>query len=64
MEKKIQTNADGSIDIYIGPKAPKGKESNFIKTDPDKGWFGMFRFYGPTEKYYDKSWQLNDIEEI
>ena len=64
MEKKIQKNADGSIDIYIGPKAPKGKESNFIKTDPDKGWFGMYRFYGPTEKYYDKSWQLNDIEEM
>jgi hypothetical protein len=21
-----------------------------------------FRFYGPTEAYFDKSWQLNDIE--
>ena len=21
-------NADGSIDLYVGPKAPKGKESN------------------------------------
>jgi len=25
----IQKNADGSVDIYFGPKAPAGKESNW-----------------------------------
>jgi len=29
--------------------APKGKEKKFIKTDPEKGFFVAFRFYGPTE---------------
>jgi len=31
---------------------------------PGKGWFPIFRFYSPTEAYFDKSWKLNDIEEV
>lgn len=61
---KNQVNSDGSIDIYFGPKAPKGKESNWIKTMPGKGWFTYFRWYGPTEAFFDKSWKLGDIEEV
>src|SRR5262249_44522549 len=30
---EVQKNADGSIDIYLGPKAPSGNESNWIPTD-------------------------------
>jgi hypothetical protein len=33
-------------------------------TMPGKGWFTYFRFYGPKEAYFDKSWQLPDLEEI
>jgi hypothetical protein len=55
-------NPDGSVDIYFGSKAPKGKEKNFIKTDPKKGFFVVFRFYGPLEGYIDKTWVLNDFE--
>jgi hypothetical protein len=55
-------NADGTVDVYFGPKAPKGKEKNFIKTDPDKGFFVVFRFYGPLEGYIEKTWVLNDFE--
>jgi hypothetical protein len=54
-------NADGSVDLYFGPNEPTSK-GNWIKTVPDKGWFPIFRFYSPTEAYFDKSWQLNDIE--
>jgi hypothetical protein len=60
----LRKNDDGSIDIYIGPKAPEGWESNWVKSVPSKGWFPAFRFYSPTEAYFDKSWQLNDIEKI
>ena len=28
----IQDNPDGSVDVYFGPRAPKGKESNWIET--------------------------------
>jgi hypothetical protein len=55
-------NADGSVDIYFGQQAQKGKEKNFIKTDPTKGFFVVFRFYGPLEGYIDKTWVLNDFE--
>ncbi len=57
-------NSDGSIDIYFGPKAPAGKEKNWVQTVPNKGWFTLFRFYGPLEPYFDKSWKPGDIEEV
>ena len=59
---KPDINADGSVDIYFGPKMPAGKKGNWIKTDPDKGFFVVFRFYGPLEGYIEKSWILNDFE--
>ncbi|NDR58741.1 DUF1254 domain-containing protein [Aliiruegeria sabulilitoris] len=55
-------NADGSVDLYFGQSAPEGFEVNWIKTDPSKGFFTVFRFYGPLEGYIEKSWVLNDFE--
>jgi len=60
---KPVTNKDGSIDITFGPTQPKGK-GNWIQTVPGRGWFPIFRFYSPTEVYFEKSWQLQDIEEV
>ena len=54
-------NPDGSIDIAFGPEKPTNA-GNWIKTVPGKGWFGMFRWYSPTEPFFDKSWQLEDIK--
>lgn len=61
-QSQLQKNADGTVDIYFGPKAPAGKEDNWIKTTPGKGWFAYFRWYGPTQAFFDKSWTLPDIE--
>lgn len=55
-------NVDGSVDIYFGPTPPKGKEQNWIPTNPDEGWFTYFRIYGPLEAYLDRSWVLPSIE--
>lgn len=55
-------NADGTVDVYFGPEAPDGKEANWVPTVPGKGFFLVFRFYGPTKSYIDKSWVLNDLE--
>lgn len=30
----LQKNEDGSVDVYFGAKAPEGKQSNWIPTDP------------------------------
>lgn len=53
-------NADGSIDIHFGPHQPTDTR-NWIATVPGRGWFPIFRFYSPTEAYFDKTWQLDDI---
>ena len=60
----VVANEDGTIDLYIGPKAPDGQESNWIETDPGKGWTGIFRIYGPLEPFFDQSWKLNDLEAL
>ena len=52
----IAKNADGSVDLYFGPKAPvAGKEKNWIKTLPGHGWFTYFRLYGPTQPFSTRS---------
>jgi hypothetical protein len=60
----LRKNADGSVDIYCGPTAPTGFEKNWIPTVPGKNWFAYFRFYQPTEAYFDRSWPLPDFEEV
>lgn len=60
----LQVNADGSVDIYYGPKPVKGHEQNWVQTNPGEGWFTYFRFYAPTEAFFDKSWTLGDIEKV
>ena len=59
---KMDENADGSIDIYFAPEAPKGKEANWIQTVRGKGWFCLLRLYSPTEAWFDKTWQPGEIE--
>ncbi|MFV0932760.1 DUF1254 domain-containing protein [Pseudomonas jessenii] len=60
----LKKNADGSVDVYFGPKAPAGFEQNWIPTLAGKAWFPYFRLFGPTEAHFDKSWTLPDIEKI
>ena len=63
-QKQLQINKDGSVDIYFGPKSPKGKESNWLPTDPKRRFFLLARFYGPEAALFDGSFELNDIEKI
>lgn len=58
---ELQKSPDGSIDIYFGPKAPEGKESNWIPTDPNRRFELMFRAYGPTQALFNKTWVLPDV---
>ena len=60
----LQKNPDGSVDIYFGPKAPPGKDSNWVPTNPSGQFEVLFRFYGPEKPLFDKTWKLPDIERI
>jgi len=59
----MQTNDDGSWDIYFGPEVPAGKESNFIPTGGED-FFLLFRLYGPASKDFYTTWVLGDIVKV
>ncbi|NTZ45514.1 DUF1254 domain-containing protein [Lelliottia aquatilis] len=61
---KLIANQDGSVDLFFGPKSPKGKEANWMQTVPGKGWFTIIRLYGPLEPWFDKTWKPGEIEEV
>lgn len=59
---KLKTNSDGSVDLYFGPKAPDGLESNWVKTILGQGFFLYFRAYGPKKEFFDLDWTLDDLK--
>jgi hypothetical protein len=61
---KLITKADGSTDLYFGPKAPVGQEENWIQTVDGKGWFALLRLYGPLEPWFDQTWRPGEIEVV
>jgi hypothetical protein len=58
----LKRNNDGSVDLYVGAKAPAGYESNFMKTVGVDGWFVYFRLYAPLQPFFDKTFTLSDFE--
>jgi hypothetical protein len=64
LTKGLLTNADGSVDVYFGPKAPSGKEANWVQTIPGKGWNTLLRLYGPLEPWFNKTWRPGEIEPL
>ena len=60
--KALKVNADGSVDVWFGPKAPQGMENNWIQTVPGKGWVFILRLYGPLEPWFNKTWRPGEIE--
>jgi hypothetical protein len=60
--KTLVVNPDTSVDLYFGPKAPAGKEANWIQTIPGKGWNPMLRLYSPLESWFDKTWRPSEVQ--
>ncbi len=59
---KMKKNADGSVDVYFAPKAPRGMKSNWIPTGED--FFLLFRLYGPDKPLFEKTWRLGDVKKV
>lgn len=51
---------DGSTTFYVGPERPDGAE-NWIATVPGRGWFGIIRWYGPTQDFFDREYKPGDF---
>jgi hypothetical protein len=60
---KPESNADGSIDIYFGPKSP-GSDRNWIATIPNKPFFVNIRLYAPTKPFFDQTWKPDDVVKV
>ena len=59
-----ESNADGSVDVYFGPRPLDGQESNWVYTGRRGEWLAMFRPYGPKKSVLEKTWVLPNIERI
>ena len=59
--KDMKVNADGSVDVYVGPKAPDGLESNWIPT-MGKTPYLWLRLYAPEEPFWKKTFKVPDVE--
>jgi hypothetical protein len=58
-----EADANGITTVYFGPTQPAGvKRSNWIQTDPAKGWFTILRLYSPAQPFFTKSWRPSEIE--
>ena len=62
--RTVETNSDGSTDIYFGPTAPEGKTNNWLQTIPGRGWWPILRLYNPLQPFFDKTWRPGEIEPI
>lgn len=62
LSKEVKANSDGSYTLYFGPKAPAGKEGNWVQTTPGKSFFVFLRLYGPLEPWFKKTWKPGDFE--
>lgn len=60
----LHTNKDGSVDLYFGPKAPKGKEGNWVQTNPGESYFLYLRLYGPLKPFIEQNWPMNKAKRI
>ena len=59
----MQKNSDGSVTLYFGPEPPEGMENNWIPT-AGKRPIPTIRFYGGTEEFWNKSWEMPDVEMV
>ena len=59
----VETNPDGSTDIYFGSDSCRAERSpNWLQTVPGKGWWTILRLYNPLQPFFDKSWRPSEIE--
>jgi hypothetical protein len=60
----LKTNADGSVDLFLGPEPPAGKKDNWVPTKAGGRFEAIFRLYGPEKPLFEKTWVLPDVEKI
>ena len=52
----------GHSDLYFGPKAPEGKESNWAQSNPGESFIVYLRLYEPLKPYAEQIWPVYMIQ--
>ena len=61
----LDTNEDGSIDLYFGPTKPEGApESNWIQSIDGRDFIAALRLYGSGVEFFDQTWIPDDIVKL
>jgi hypothetical protein len=60
----LELNPDGSATVCFAPKAPEGKQGNWIQTIPGKGYNVLLSLYGPEQAWFEKTWMAGDFEPV
>ena len=61
--EELVVESDGSVVLIFGPEQP-ANASNWVQTNPHKGFFVYMRFYAPTEAFFDRSWKMGNIRQV
>ncbi len=61
LKPSMKKEADGSVNVFFGPKAPAGYEENWVQTMPGRGFNVLLRLYGPLEPWFNQSWKPGDL---
>jgi hypothetical protein len=60
-----ETNEDGSTTVHFAASKPDGvSDGNWIQTAHGRGFFAILRLYSPLEGFFDKSWQIGEVERV
>ena len=62
--ESVEVEDDGSVVLHFSPEPPAGREGDWVRTIPGKGWFTILRLYGPVDGYFDHTWKPGDIERL
>lgn len=58
----VETNEDGSIDLWFGPTQPEGvAASNWIQSVENRHFITVIRLYGTGIEFYDQEWKPDDV---
>jgi hypothetical protein len=62
---KVAGNADGSIDLFFGPRKPANvADSNWIQTDDGRDFLVALRLYGTGVEFFDQTWKPDDVVKL
>ena len=61
----VETNADGSVDLYFSPTKAKGvNEKNWLQTLKGRAYMVTIRLYGSGTEFYDQTWRPDDLVKV